>query len=376
MQSKTPPDFSRFRDALDALDTRIFNLLSDRQRIVAQIGELKNELRIRVFHPDREASILARRRAEAERLGLAPDFVEGVVRALLRQSRMLQYRVRSKPSREKPAKVLFVGGRGQMGTFLKRWFEAAGHEVRILDVKDWPRARQLCAGIDLAILMVPIEKTEAIATKIGPYLPPACVLADITSMKEKPVAAMLRAHKGPVLGLHPMFGPSASLDRQVVVAVPARGKEQSKWIVDQFEEWGAAIVNATAREHDEIMAFVQALNHFSTFAFGQFLSRKGPRFSKIQRYESPIYRLEMIMIGRLFAQNPGLYAEIILADPRRRRLLQDFVTSVSRNMDMLRKGDKKALAREFRRTARYFRDFSATAMRESSYLIEKMTEHF
>jgi chorismate mutase/prephenate dehydrogenase len=371
------PRFEVLRDALDAIDDQIVKLLSDRQAVVAEIGELKNEHRIRVFHPAREANIILRRRAQARKRGLDPDFVEGVVRALLRQSRMLQYTARHRPVRGTPATVLLVGGRGGMGSLLRKWFAESGHAVRILDRRDWRRVRELCRGIDLAILTVPIEKTEEVATRIGPYLPRACVLADITSVKERPLAAMLRAHKGPVLGLHPMFGPGTqSLDRQVLAVIPARGKAQSQWVVDQFAEWGAVIVPAQAREHDELMAFVQALNHFSAFVFGQFLARRGPRFAKLMAFASPVYRLEMIMIARLFAQNPRLYAGIILADKPRRRLLTEFLTSASANKGLLRAGDKKAFAQEFRRVARYFRDFSEQAMRESGHLIEKMTEQF
>jgi hypothetical protein len=38
-----------------------------------------------------------------------------------------------------------------------------------------------------------------------------------------------------------------------------------------------------------------------------------------------IYRLELGMVGRLFAQDPGLYAEIIFATPERRALLKEYV---------------------------------------------------
>ena len=49
------------------------------------------------------------------------------------------------------------------------------------------------------------------------------VLADVTSVKAGPVSAMLAAHPGPVLGLHPMFGPDVgSLSAQRIVSCPAR----------------------------------------------------------------------------------------------------------------------------------------------------------
>ena len=54
-------------------------------------------------------------------------------------------------------------------------------------------------------------------------LPADCILVDLASVKAEPLQAMLAAHKGPVLGLHPMFGPdSGSLAKQVVVYCDGR----------------------------------------------------------------------------------------------------------------------------------------------------------
>ena len=45
----------------------------------------------------------------------------------------------------------------------------------------------------------------------------------ITSRKADPLAAMLAAHPGPVMGLHPMCGPTvANLAKQVVVCCTGR----------------------------------------------------------------------------------------------------------------------------------------------------------
>ncbi|MFO6426374.1 hypothetical protein ACLBOM_11150 [Escherichia coli] len=39
--------------------------------------------------------------------------------------------------------------------------------------------------------------------------PKDCILVDLASVKNGPLQAMLAAHDGPVLGLHPMFGPDS-----------------------------------------------------------------------------------------------------------------------------------------------------------------------
>lgn len=56
------------------------------------------------------------------------------------------------------------------------------------------------------------------------------ILCDFTSVKTPIVEAMMKYHKGPVLGLHPMFGPDVkSLVKQVVVTVPERDEKASEF---------------------------------------------------------------------------------------------------------------------------------------------------
>jgi chorismate mutase/prephenate dehydrogenase len=127
---------------------------------------------------------------------------------------------------------------------------------------------------------------------------------------------MLRHHRGPVVGLHPLFGPTTStLDKQIVVATHGRDPDSCRWLLDQLAAWGAIVVPAEAEEHDQTMDIVQTLRHFATFCFGQFLMHRGIDLHRTLDFSSPIYRLELGMVGRLFAQDPALYAEIVFATP-------------------------------------------------------------
>jgi chorismate mutase / prephenate dehydrogenase len=273
--------------------------------------------------------------------------------------------------------VLIVGGRGSMGSLLVRWFTQSDYAVRVLDVDDWPQVKELTRDIDLALLAVPIAVTPAVALQLGPHLPPECVLCDITSLKQEPLEAMLRAHAGPVVGLHPLFGPATvSMDKQIVVAIPGRAGGACHWLLDQLAVWGNVLVEATAEEHDRMMGIVQALRHFATFAFGEYLCARQVPISRTLDVSSPIYRLELGMVGRLFAQDPALYAEIIFATPERRALLRDFIESLNRHLAMVDRGDKQAFIEQFRKVADWFGPFSEQAMRESTFLIEKLTHRF
>jgi chorismate mutase/prephenate dehydrogenase len=365
------------RRQLDNIDREIVSLLGKRQAEVERIVSLKKAHNLPVYHPAREEDLLSQRRIQGAEAELDPDYIEDLYRRILRQSRVEQTARLAQKGVRAGATVLLVGGLGSMGQYFHNWFADAGYNIRILDRHDWPNADKLCEGIELAIISVPIEVTNAVADRLGPHLPANCVLADITSIKESPLNAMLGSHEGPVVGLHPLFGPTTStMDKQIVVVTPGRNLPACKWLIDQFSVWGSIILQVSAKEHDEVMSIVQTLRHFATFAFGQFLRRRHVDLSRTLEFSSPIYRLELGMVGRLFAQDPSLYSEIIFASPERLTLLKDFLTSLSENLAMIETGDKDVFSSEFRKIADWFGPFSEQAMRESSYLIDKLIERF
>jgi chorismate mutase/prephenate dehydrogenase len=365
------------RKKIDAIDQQIVDLLSLRQKEAEAIVAFKKAHHLPVYHPAREEDLIFNRREQAEKAALDPDFIEELFRCIVRQSRIKQTAHLARKAVFPDAVVLIVGGRGEMGRYFEKWFSDAGYAVKILDKDDWHEARSLCRGIHLAILSVPIGITANVARRLGPFLPAEAVLADITSVKNEPLRAMLESHPGPVLGLHPLFGPTTStLDKQIVVVCPGRHPEACQWVLDQFAAWGAVLVESDSCEHDRIMAVVQTLRHFATFAFGQFLSRKGIDLKRTLEFSSPIYRLELGMVGRLFAQDPSLYSEIIFASPERKQLLKEYIRCVAANMEMIEKDDKEGFQTEFKTIAEWFGPFSEQAIRESTFLIDKLIERF
>ena len=370
-------ELAELRREIDAIDQQVVDLLSQRQKQVKHVVALKKKHNLQVYHPSREEDLISARRQQATEAGLCPDYIEELYRTIMRRSRVEQTGQMATKAVKPGAAVLIVGGTGEMGRYFVDWFNRAGYRVRSMGSKVWPNIAALCDGIDLCIISVVIYPYPEIIERIGPHLPKDAVLVDVTSIKKVPLNAMLNAHPGPVLGLHPLFGPTTStLDKQIVVATPGRDDDACRWVIDQFSLWGAIIVMSDADEHDEIMEFVQSLRHFATFAFGQFLASKKVPLARTLEFSSPIYRLELGMVGRLFAQDSALYAEIIFATPERRALLKDYISSMSKNLEMLEKGDKAEFEREFEKIAEWFGPFGEQAMRESSFLIDKLIERF
>ncbi len=365
------------RDKIDSIDTQILSLLAQRQGIVDDVVKLKKKHSIPVYHPAREEDLISKLRMQAKKASLDPDFMEDLYRVIIRKSRVEQTDKMEHKGIRKGAKILIVGGDGQMGQFFNTLFGKSGYNVRTLGEKNWDNVHHLCKNIDLALISVPIDKTKVVIRQLAPHLNPTTILADLTSIKEKPLNEMLNSHSGPVIGLHPLFGPtSASLDKQIIVTTPGRHPNQCKWILEQLTLWGAIIVQSSAKEHDEIMGLVQALRHFATFSFGHFLHQKNTKLERTLEFSSPIYRLELGMVGRLFAQDASLYSEIIFSTKERRRLLREYVESMSNHLDMLESNDKPLFIKKFNQIANWFGPFSEQAMRESTFLINKLIERF
>lgn len=86
---------TRLRTGIDAIDYELVDLLSRRQRLALEIGQVKAERGAPVRSPDREAELLERVRSQAETLGYEQDIVQEIYGLILEASRRAQERQRN-----------------------------------------------------------------------------------------------------------------------------------------------------------------------------------------------------------------------------------------------------------------------------------------
>ncbi|MBG1264585.1 bifunctional chorismate mutase/prephenate dehydrogenase [Nostoc commune] len=278
------------------------------------------------------------------------------------------------PDSLKPRRVTVVGGRGAMGQFFTQQLFVAGHDVSILEKDDWNYASSLLAEAELVLVCVPTEFTLDVIRNLSKYLAPTTALADITSIKTPIVQVMLEHHAGPVMGLHPMFGPGVkSFLSQKIVVCPGREYNAFQWLLDLVESKGGKLIVCTPEDHDQIMIAIQAIRHFCTFSLGVFMAEAGIDIGLSLEFSSPIYRLEIDIVSRLFAQDPSLYVDILLASEERRKTIGRLTSTYSRLADMVAQKDKAALIQEFEGTQSVFREEAARALKESNYVINALS---
>lgn len=359
------------RQQIDALDQQLVDLLVARSRVTADIGAYKRERGLSLYVPERESELLNARREQAAAAGADPDLIEDVLRRIMRGSYTSQETALPAVV-EVRAPVVVLGARGAMGRLMVSLFERAGFPVRAIDIDNLDELPQSVADAGLVMVSVPIDRTAAVIAAL-PKLPEHCVLCDITSVKQIPLDAMLAAHAGPVVGLHPMFGPDVkSLVKQVVVVCHGREPTRYDWLLRQLEAWGALLREESPAAHDQAMQMIQAMRHFTTIAYGVFLSRQPADLERLLRLSSPIYRLELAMVGRLFAQSPMLYADIMLQADALPDLISDYRHALDELLALVRSDDREGLVSRFRDVQAYFGDLAPKLLMESAELLRKM----
>lgn len=202
-------ELTALRDQIDEVDKALLSLLAKRLELVAEVGEVKSQYGLPIYVPERESAMLASRREEAAALGVPPDLIEDVLRRVMRESYSSENDKGFKTLQPNLRPVVIVGGGGQMGRLFEKMLTLSGYQVRILEKNDWARAADIVADAGMVIVSVPIHTTVETIGRLPP-LPADCILVDLASVKAEPLQAMLAAHQGPVLGLHPMFGPTAA----------------------------------------------------------------------------------------------------------------------------------------------------------------------
>jgi prephenate dehydrogenase len=264
-----------------------------------------------------------------------------------------------------------IGGKGEMGRLFSRFFIDAGYRVITSDLGTEMSNKDVVESSNIVIFAVPLHRTVEIIKELVPLTRPAQLLLDLSSLKVAPVHEMLKSPAS-VVGLHPMFGGRiSSFTGQTLVACPAR-VETPHWdrLRNLFVEKGVRVKECTPDEHDRMMSIIQVLFHMTTMLTGRVLRDAGIDIAETMDYTSPSYRMEMNLLGRIFAQNGELYSAITQMNPHTRNilgLLKEGLESYERWYDA---GDLNAFVEDFKKSAVHLGGFSQRAYQESSAILD------
>lgn len=343
-------DLKTLRDRLDETDRRLIELAAERQRIVAEIGEIKRSAGRELRDYAREREVLERAARNAEAAGIDPDLARGLLRQLIEASlaRQEQDRVRAAAGGS-GRRALVVGGAGRMGRWFARFLDAQGFAVEIADpapsADEFPQRAALEDGPldhDLVVVAAPLRVAATVLERLAELRPPGVVF-DLGSLKS-PLAAGLVALREAgvrVTSVHPMFGPSANvLAGRHVVFVDIGVPEATAFARALFADTLAVPVAMTLDEHDRLIGYVLGLSHVLNIAFFTALAGSEAMAETLARASSTTFDRQLAIARDVAGENPHLYFEIQHLNPHGAAAHRTLESALAQVLDAVRRGDE------------------------------------
>lgn len=345
-------DLKTLRDRLDQTDRQLIELAAERQRIVAQIGQIKRAAGRELRDFAREREVLDRAANNAQAAGIDPDLARALLRQLIEASlaRQEQDRVRATAGGS-GRRALVIGGAGRMGRWFARFLDAQGYAVEIVDPTatedEFPQRRALEDGAidhDLIVVAAPLRAAAGVLGQLVALRPPGVVF-DLGSLKS-PLAESLVALREAgvrVTSVHPMFGPSANvLAGRHVVFVDVGVPEATAYARELFADTLAVPVHMTLEQHDRLIGYVLGLSHLLNIAFFTALAGSEAMAETLAQASSTTFDRQLAIARGVAAENPRLYFEIQHLNPHGADAHRALEAALARVLDAVRRGDEES----------------------------------
>lgn len=270
--------------------------------------------------------------------------------------------------------IVIIGGCGQMGQLFTKLLKPFCTVIPF-GRDDWKNASNILTKAHAVIVSVPINRTLSVIDKVAKHIKEDCILADFTSIKEIPIQHMLKKHSGPVVGLHPMFGPSIQKpQKQSFLYCEGRNLNACNWLIEIFRNIGFKVHNMTAKQHDEIMNLMQGLQHFNTYCMGHYLKENNINPKTLMEIASPIYKTELNLIGRIFSQDAELYADIIMSDDKRTDSIKNYMDESYKLLTEIQKNDRETFIENFNKIKDWMSEFTKDAAKQTDVMFDSYSE--
>ena len=315
-------EIARLRDEIADIDKEILDLVAKRLHLAEQVG-LENQLMGRPARADPgDDLVVTRVLTEGATRGISPAFADGVARLLIDETARRQEGVQL--PRPAGQKVLVVGGAGNMGRWLCRYFRSRGYTVVVHDpagpLEDFPYEADLAKGVlaaDVVAVSVPMSVCGDVLHRIA-ALRPKALFYDIASLKapiEKDLREMGREGLR-VASVHPVFGPNLwPLSSGNIIFCDCGNGLAVVEAKELFRATGASFVDVSLDHHDEFMAFLLGLTHLCLLTFARGVAQSPFDLAGLKRSAGTTFsRLSGIASG-LLADSPALLRDIQALNP-------------------------------------------------------------
>jgi len=266
--------------------------------------------------------------------------------------------------------ISIIGGKWEMWKLYSAMFRKAWYKVLISDIWTKLSNKQVAGKWDLILISVPIDKTTKIIEEISWEIRVDACIFDVTSIKKKPLDAMMKTPASDVVWIHPMHRSTVWVKGQTYIFCKWRWVRWYNFLKKFFKNSWAIVESLDVDEHDRMMSVIQWLSHFTEIVFAKSLEKLWVDLSQIFKFQSPSYRLKFNMKGRIMSQDANLYWNIQIQNKESVRVISKFIESANELMLINQNKDLKWFENYFNKSKKFLWEYANKALKESDNIIK------
>ncbi|MBI2430444.1 MAG: prephenate dehydratase [Candidatus Levybacteria bacterium] len=272
---------------------------------------------------------------------------------------------------EKPI-IGIIGGNGKTGQWFTRFFQDHDIPVLIAGRKTPLSFKDLVKKADIVIVSVPISQTQRVLKQIVPHMQKKQLLTDFTSFKVMPLEAM-KESKSATLGMHPLFGPSATIDQKLkIVFCKQKDNKFVTYLRNLFTSAGIEVIEVSPEEHDYQMAYIQAFTNAINLLYAKIIfEHKNVLENKLH---TPIFTLQSLIMGRVLDQDIKLTSDLQLYNPYFLPVLEAFVVQAKKLENIIEKEDEAAFTKMFQEEQELAKNFASFSTLQTNRLLAQVKQ--
>ena len=121
-----------------------------------------------------------------------------------------------------------------------------------------------------------------------------------------------------------------------------------------LREEGMKTVVLDPQRHDELMGLVQGVNHLSTLALADCISRSGFGREELINGSTQTFEQRLDRISSMFRQSATLFGSLLMNNPAAEGPMDSYLQSVKRLMRVVQSGDQQAFEDLYDSLKEYF----------------------
>src|SRR3989338_2403286 len=252
-------------------------------------------------------------------------------------------------------KRIGIIGYGRYGKFWEKFFTDKGFQVRVSDIGMDPDNEDVAMWADVVIIAVTLMETTKVIESFLNILRGDQLIIDLASTKADSTDMML-ASKSEVLGLHPFCAPPVkrgTFKGQTMFVYRARLSAWTEWVDAFLAATKAQIQLIEPEAHDRERTVDQVLDHLCTLLKASVMRRMELNASLLFKTASPVYKLTLAQMARMFAQSASLYGALPMTNRFVSRTLEIFQEELDEFRSQVSRGDIEAYSAVFDANRKY-----------------------